>query len=164
MKKWWRRIRSAVVMGLTWAIVWAPIAVLIGTIIDPDDSMDEMWVAIGAYPGFLCGVLFAVVLAVAERRRRIDDLSLPRFAAWGAVAGFVVGALPFAIGEPTDRVPLWLLALGTIGTMTLLGALSAAGSLALARRGDARELPRAPLPESAVGRAEPVPLPRREES
>lgn len=48
MKEWPRRIRGAVVMGLTWAVVWAPVAVLVGLILDPDGSMDEMWPAIGS--------------------------------------------------------------------------------------------------------------------
>ena len=83
MKKWLRRIRGAVLMGLTWAVVWALVAVLIGMIVDPDGSMDEMWVAIGAYPGFIGGVMFSAVLGIAARRRRFDELSLPRFGAWG---------------------------------------------------------------------------------
>ena len=140
MKKLLRRVRGAVVMGLTWAVVWAPVGVLIGMIVDPDGSMDEMWVAIGAYPGFLGGVAFATVLGIAGRHRRFDELSLPRFAAWGAVAGLLVGTLPFALGDATTRIPLWLLAGTVIGSITLLSALSAAGSLALARRAQKREL------------------------
>src|SRR5918998_2963865 len=101
MKKWLRRIRGAVLMGLTWAAVWAPVGILIGLIVDPDGSMDEMWVAVGAYPGFLGGVVFSAVLGIVGRRRRFDELSLPRFVAWGAVAGLLVGALPFAVGGST---------------------------------------------------------------
>jgi hypothetical protein len=140
VKKWLRRVRSAVVMGLIWAAVWAPVAVLIGLIVDPDGSMDEMWVAIGAYPGFLGGVVFATVLGILGGRRRFDELSLPRCAAWGAVAGLLVGVFPFAVGEPTSRLPLWLLGVIVIGSLTLLSAVSAAGSLALARRAEQREL------------------------
>lgn len=140
MKKWLRRIRGAVGMGLTWALVWAPVAVLIGLFVDPDGSMDEMWPAIGAYPGFLGGVVFSIVLAIAARRRRLEDLSLPRVAAWGAAAGLLVGVLPFTIGESTTERPLWLLATVVIGTITLLSAASAAGSLALARRAQKRAL------------------------
>jgi hypothetical protein len=140
MKKLLRRIRGAVGMGLTWALVWAPVAVLIGLFVDPDGSMDEMWPAIGAYPGFLGGVVFSIVLAIAARRRRLEDLSLPRVAAWGAAAGLLVGALPFTIGEPTTDRPVWLLATVVIGTITLLSAVSAAGSLALARRAQNRAL------------------------
>ena len=73
---WLGRIGGAVATGLTWAVVWAPIAVLVGVIVDPDDSMDEMWVVIGAYPGFLSGVIFSAVLAIAEGRRGRDEPSL----------------------------------------------------------------------------------------
>jgi len=140
MKKWLRRIRGALGMGLTWALVWAPVAVLMGLAIDPDGSMDEMWVAIGAYPGFLGGVVFSAVLAVAARRRRLEELSLPRVAAWGAAAGLLVGSIPFTFGEPASDTPVWLLASVVIGTITVLSAASAAGSLALARMGEKREL------------------------
>jgi hypothetical protein len=140
MKKWLRRIRGAVLMGLIWAAVWAPVAVLMGMIVDPDGSMDEMWVMVGAYPGFLGGVVFSAVLGIAAGRRRLDELSLPRVGAWGAVAGLLVGALPFAVGEPTTELPLWLLGGVVIGSITLLSAVSAAGSLALARRAERREL------------------------
>jgi hypothetical protein len=139
MKPWLRRIRGAVAMGLTWAAVWAPVGVLIGMIVDPDGSMDEMWVAVGAYPGFLGGVVFSAVLGIAARRRRFDELSLSRVGAWGAVAGLLVGALPFAVGESTSKLPLWLLGVVTIGSITLLSGVSAAGSLALARMAEKQE-------------------------
>ena len=42
MENWPRRIRAALLMGLIWAAVWAPVAVLIGVIVDPNDAMDEM--------------------------------------------------------------------------------------------------------------------------
>ncbi len=140
MTKWLKRIRGAVGMGLTWALVWAPVAVLIGFAIDPDGSMDEMWPVIGAYPGFLGGVVFSVVLAIAARRRSLDELSLPRVAAWGAFAGLLVGSLPFLIGESTSEIPAWMLAVVVIGSITGLSAASAAGSLALARMGERRAL------------------------
>ncbi len=47
MNSWLRRIRGAVLMALTWAVVWAPVGVLIGMIVDPDGSMEEIWVAVG---------------------------------------------------------------------------------------------------------------------
>jgi hypothetical protein len=36
-----------------------------------------------AVPGFVGGVLFSIVLGMAWRHRRLDELSLPRVAAWG---------------------------------------------------------------------------------
>ncbi len=87
--------------------------------------------------GFVGGTAFSVVLSVAEGRRRFDEMSLLRFAAWGAVGSFLL-ALPLLLlvlewGPLVD----WF---GVGGVMALMGAGSAAGSLALARRADDREL------------------------
>ena len=141
MRQWARRIRAALAMGVLWAIVWAVVAVVIGLIIDPDGSMDEMWPAIGAFPGFLGGVVFSAVLAIAARRRGLHELSTGHVAAWGGAAGVLVGAIPFVIGRPAGGLPLWLLALVVIGAIAALGATSAAGSLAIARRGQRAEAP-----------------------
>lgn len=124
-------------MGVLWAVPWAIIALLIGLIVDPNESMDEMWPVIGAYPGFLGGVLFSVVLSIAERHRKVSDLSVPRFGAWGAVAGLLIGVLPFVLGTPAAENPRWLAPL-VIGAITVMGAVSAAGSLALAKRAEGR--------------------------
>jgi hypothetical protein len=83
MKKWLRRIRGAVGMGLTWAAGWAFVGVLIELLIDPNGSLVDVWVTALAIPGFLGGAVFSAVLRIAEGRRRFDELSLPRFGAWG---------------------------------------------------------------------------------
>lgn len=153
MKRWLRRIRGAVGMGLVWAAVWAPAGVVIGLVVDPDGSMDEMWAAVGAYPGFLGGVVFSAVLGVAAGRRRLEQLSLPRVAAWGGAAGLLVGALPFALGASTTERPLRL-AVVTVGGIVLLSAASATGSLALARRAQTRELLAAGAAVPRLGRTE----------
>lgn len=140
MKRWLRRIRAAIGMGLTWAVVWAPVAIVVGTrIIDPDDSMDEMWWMVGAMPGFLSGVMFSVVLGTVAHRRRLDELSIPRVAGWGALAGLMIGVLPNVLGD-TGGGPWMLQATVLIASFTLLSAASAAGSLALAQRAQKREL------------------------
>ena len=36
-------------------------------------------------------------MGIAGRRRRFQELSLPRFAAWGAVGGLLLTLFPFAI-------------------------------------------------------------------
>jgi len=136
MKKWLRRIRGAVVMGLTWAVVWVPVGLLISMIVDPDGSMDEPWILVGAYPGFLSAVVFSMVIWIAERRRRFDELSPTRVGAWGAVAGLLVGMVPFVAGSNSTNLPTWLLMFAIIGPITLLSAVSAGGSLALARRAE----------------------------
>jgi len=132
-----RIIRDAAGMGVLWAVAWAPVGVLIGTIVDPDESMDEPWVMVGMLPGFLCGVLFLALLRLAEGRR-LDELTLSRAAAWGAVSGLlapVLWVLAIAAGMGTWRGGhiQWAL-IAVITGVTILGsALAASVSLALAR-------------------------------
>ena len=140
MAKWWRRIRGAAATGLLWAVVWAPMAVIIGTqLIDPTDSMDEMWVMVGALPGFVSGVIFSGILGIAAHRRRLDELSVRRTGAWGALSGSITGIIPFLIGSANGNA--WLLAAIIIPTFAVVSGLSAAASLALAQRGDASVAP-----------------------
>ena len=135
MRQWLRRIRVAVLSGLAWAAAWAPAGVLLGLIVDSDGSMDEMWVAVGAYPGFLSGVVFLAVLGVAKARRRFDELPLARVGAFGAVSGARVGGLPFValVSDETGGLRGQLLGAVIIASITLLSAVSAVGSLALAK-------------------------------
>ena len=140
MNMWLRRIRGAVLMALAWAVVWAPVGVLTGMILDPSDSLDEMWLAVGAYPGFLCGAVFSAVLGVAEGRRRFDELSLSRVGALGALSGLLVGVFPFVVGTVNTALPLWLWGVVIIGPVTLLSSVSAVGSALLASMAKKREL------------------------
>ena len=86
------------------------------------------------------GAAFSAILGITEGRRRFDQMSLPRFAGWGAVGGGLLSTLFLATGWVT--VGAQQLPLGTVFVVlvTLLGAGSAAGSLALARRADDQEL------------------------
>ncbi len=139
MKKWLKRIRGALGMGLTWAAVWFGVGAILGLVVGvvfgaPFDGLATVVFGF-ATMGFVGGVAFSTVLVIAEGRRRFDELSLPRFAGWGAVGGLLLAALMFAVG--------WGFTLGDViivGTMPLLGAGSAAGSLALARRAEDEEL------------------------
>jgi len=105
MNQWQRRIRGAIGMGLTWAAGWALAGLLIGvtsTLLPglPWDAFFEVFDAplpALAIPGFCGGVLFSMVLGIAGRRRRFEELSLPRFAAWGAMGGVLLSLLPAAM-------------------------------------------------------------------
>ena len=151
MRTWVRRIRGSVVMGLTWAVIWVPVALLMSMIVDPDGSMDEPWILAGAYPGFLSAVVFSTVIWVAERRRRFDELSLGRVGALGAVAGLLVGMVPFVAGSNSTNLPTWLLMFAIIGPITLLSAVSAGGSLALAKRAEKLNFLDVPADAAKVG-------------
>jgi hypothetical protein len=141
-------------MGLTWAAGWAIFGMLVGV-----TSLLLPWLPWGAVfgvfdaplpalavPGFVGGMLFAGVLGIAGRRRRFDELSLPRFTAWGAVGGLLLSLVPaamVAVGLASiegGRLGLWQLTAVVSGPLVLLSAVSAAGTLALARRAERREL------------------------
>ena len=105
MTGWLRRLRGTLGMGFTWAVVWAVSGLLIGvaSIILPAlpwrtffDVFDAPLPAL-AVPGFVAGVFFSAVLGIAGRRRRFSELSLPRFAAWGALGGLLLTLFPFAL-------------------------------------------------------------------
>ncbi len=140
MKKWLRRIRGALGMGLTWAAAWVSVGAIIGlvtAVISTAGSLSGLAVFVGivALFGFVGGAFFSTVLGITEGRRRFDQMSLWRFAAWGAVGGLLLSVLLLSISGP-----LTLGNVVTVGVVTLMTAGSAAGSLALARRADDREL------------------------
>ena len=142
MKKWLGRIRGAVLMGLTWAVGWTLLGMLgvvvFYTIFPSLPNVVDLWIPVFAYPGFLCGAVFSTVLGIAEGRRRLDELSLSRVGVLGAVSGVLVGVLPLVLGSSeASGLPAWLLGVVIVGSLTLLSAASADGSLALANGGGA---------------------------
>ena len=136
VKKWLRRIRGAVGMGLVWAAGGAGVGGLIELLANvlpgglPMASAVDMWPQTLAILGFRRGVVFGVVLGMAGGRRRFEEFSLSQFAALGAVAGLVLGVVAVAKGAGVVF----------LGVTTLLSALAGAGSLALARRAEQRGL------------------------
>lgn len=146
MKHWLRRIRGAIGMGITWAVAWALVGLLIGVASRilpglPWDAFFDVFDAplpALAVPGFIGGVLFSIVLGIAGRRRRLEQLSLTRFTLWGAAGGLLLGLIPAAmvgLGLATLRPELttWRLTSLIAGPCTLMGAASAFGYLRLAR-------------------------------
>ncbi|MEZ4417022.1 MAG: hypothetical protein R3E10_14820 [Gemmatimonadota bacterium] len=143
MKKLMRRLRGALGMGLSWAVGWGLAGVLIGVVWTLGvpmewfvDVFDAPLPAL-AIPGFFAGTAFSFVLGVAGRRRRFEELSLPGFTALGAVGGLLLGLVPvIAAGVALSAVG----AAVVLGTLTVLSAGSAAGTLWIARGADERRL------------------------
>lgn len=145
--KWLRRIRGAIGMGLVWAAGWALAGLLIGvsSILLPGlpwhvffEVFDAPLPAL-AIPGFVGGAIFSIVLGLAARRRRFEELSLPQFAAWGAVGGLMLILIPAtALLEGADA-RLWRSIAVIAGPFVLLSATSACASLMLARRAQDRK-------------------------
>jgi len=142
MNKWLRRIRGAVGTGLTWAAAWfgAGMILLLGLVLVTGSTGADVPYPLGfGAMGFVAGVTFSVVLGLAEGRRRFDQMSLPRFAGWGAVGGFSLSAI-FVSAVALGEGPAFLGNLVVLGPIfATAGAACAAGSLVLARRADGRE-------------------------
>jgi hypothetical protein len=133
MKKWLRRIRGAIGMGLTWAIAWFGAGIILLLVVGFGAADVPFPILFGVF-GFLAGVTFSGVLGLVEGRRRFDQMSLPRFAGWGAVGGLLLsGILAWAAGLGGEY-----LVLGPV--FALAGAGCAAGSLALARKAEEPDL------------------------
>ena len=125
MKKWMSGIRGAVLVVLLWVVGWGlGFGGLIEAFLDPDGKVLDVWPTVLAVPGFIGGVVFAALLAIAERRRSFDQVSLARFTAWGAVTGLVLGVLtiPAEVGDVSPG------AAGMIGIATALGTVAGFGS------------------------------------
>ena len=143
MNNWLRRLRGAIGMGVTWALGWAFSGILIGVLWTLGVPM-EWFVRVFdaplpalAVPGFFAGATFSLVLGVAGRRRRFDELSLPKFTAWGSLGGLLLSLFP--LGALGSQAPVATLAV-MAGTLTVLSGASAAGTLMLARMGEDRRL------------------------
>ncbi len=143
MKRWLRRIRGAVGMGLTFAAAWFGVGLimLLGLLLVTGTTGADVPypIGFGAF-GFVVGVTFSGVLGLVAGRRRFDQMSLPRFAGSGAAGGFLLSAI-FVSAVALAVDPAFLSNLVVLGPVFAIGgASSAAGSLVLARRAEDRQL------------------------
>ena len=129
-----QRLRGALGMGIAWAAAWAIVGGIPRWVFGFNTDV-PLGLVFGVL-GFLAGIIFSAVLMLTERRRRFDALSLPRFAAWGAVGGVLLSAV-FAKLASLEAGDVMIVA----PTLTLACAICASGSLALARGPARRELP-----------------------
>jgi len=134
-------------MGLTWAVGGALVGFALELVHNiwpnPLGALVDIWPAVLAYPAFFGGLAFSFVLGIAGRHRRFDDLSLARFAAWGAAGGLLASLLPALMvlaGLVSPNVELWRITAGLAVPLGLGGAVAASGTLALARLSEDREL------------------------
>jgi hypothetical protein len=127
-----RKLLGIAGIGLSWGVVWGAVFALLdlvaGVLRPGDVGPGEGPVtaaAIGSGVGLVFGAAYGIILAVAERRKAILDLSLARVAIWGLLAAAV-----------------WPLATAVHDSMVIilcpLGASCAAAAVAIARRAGAR--------------------------
>jgi hypothetical protein len=128
-------------MGLAWAAGWAFVGLGIEFVAELDPgfviaSLADIWPTELAIAGLVGGLLFTVLLRIAEGRQAFDDLNPARVALCGALSGLLLGVAAFVgdFGDASVLFPAaWLRGGGMIGSVTALGALSGTGSWFLHR-------------------------------
>lgn len=154
MRKWFRRLRGAIGVGVSWGVVWGLAGGVLEAIVGLPPGTDGAGVVLYEFArgfmafamiGFVGSGVFSVALGLGGRRRSFAEMSLARFGSWGGVAGLMVGLSLYSpvLLAPNGRFTLaeaLLRATLAVGVTTALGAGAAAGSLALARMADDREL------------------------
>jgi hypothetical protein len=134
MRQWLRRIRGATGMGFTWAAACFAAGLVPRWVFGVNTDV-PIPLVFGVF-GLGAGVAFSGLLVLIEGRRGFDQLSLPRFAGWGAMGGLLLAAL-WAKAASLG----WGDVLAIAPTFALASAVCASGSLALAKRAVGRELP-----------------------
>ena len=134
MRKWLRRIRGAIGMGVTWGAAWSGAGIVLAVV--TRFRADAPFPLVFGVLGFIAGVIFSALLTLTEGGRTLDQMSLPRFAGWGAMGGLLLSAL-FARAASLG----WGDVLAVAPTFALACAVCASGSLAMARRAVRRDLP-----------------------
>jgi hypothetical protein len=134
MGKWLRRIRGAIGMGVTWGAAWSGAGIVLALV--TRFQADAPFPLVSGVLGFIAGVVFSALLALTEGRRRWEQMSLPRFAGWGAMGGLLLSALFASVASLG-----WGDVLVIAPTFAFACAVCASGSLAVARRAETRELP-----------------------
>jgi hypothetical protein len=134
MQNWLRRIRGALGIGLTWAVAWGAVGGVPRWVFG--FNTDAPLPLIFAVLGFVGGLTFSALLVLSQRRRTFDQMSVARFAGWGAVGGVVLSAI-FTRLASLGAADVLLIA----PTFAIASAVCASGSLLLARRAERRALP-----------------------
>jgi hypothetical protein len=139
MGSWLRRVRGAIGIGVAWGLAWFGAGMVLLLIVGLDAADVPFPLGFGLL-GFFAGVLFSVILGLVERGRGFHQLSLPRFAGWGAAGGLLFAVLFALVSTLLGAEPL-LDDLAFLGPLfAAAGGASAAGSLAVARQGADRDL------------------------
>lgn len=126
--KQFRNLRTLLGIGFIWGLLWAALAMTVGTVIavvdpsdiDPGEEPITLAPIIGLV-GFLCGVGFGSLLFTAQRGERILDLPLSRVAFWGIL---IAAALALVTGKVIPEVFI----------TAPLGAVTAIVSVAIMRK------------------------------
>ena len=146
-----RVLRGVLGTAAAWSLAWIPLTLATWSITAAFSSHVpslQQWgpIVIGAMVrGAISGAAFATVLAIAGRRHTFTSLRSRDMLLWGAVGGIVAPAITLGVIATTTThvIPVLTMGLG-LGFASALGAVSAAGTLWVARRAPELVSPTAP--------------------
>ena len=156
----WRRVRGLLGSAITWGVVGALIgAVMFVAAYQPWTFRTPDWgrivsrfggfVAAGALWGSVCGLAFGLVLWIAGRNLRFQQMSSRHLTLWGAVGG---AAFPLLLYTPIvlvrgafGAIPLYA---SLTGVSAILGAVCGRAIYSLAKRAPESDAITAALTES----------------
>jgi hypothetical protein len=131
VKGLFRRIRGIIGTGLTWAFGFAAFNSIVALFQGGGWAPFLGAMTIGGFFGFVLGSGFASILSLTEGHRTLEELSLPRVGFWGAIGGFL---FTVAFNLLFGGTIYW----GAVLTVALFSAGFSSGSVALAKRADAK--------------------------
>lgn len=131
MQPWLRRLRGAIGFGLTWTAAWSGAGLLLARV--PGFHSDLPFALLFAPLGFVTGVMFSGILVAVGRLRKFDRVSRLRVAGSGAVSGLLLSGI-IVVAAALRGESVWEEFLLFGPALALSSAVSAVGSLALARR------------------------------
>ena len=142
-----RRIRAILVSMVLWAVPWTILGLVLGIVArlgvfgdvfvgPPAEGVPLVLAAalVGLVTGLANGLIFALLLLVAERGRGIAALRPWRFAVWGALASAATGAA----FTQNPWVALVFAVLGAGGGLLALALAKAGGGREAVSIGDRR--------------------------
>jgi len=123
MNKWMSGIRGGALVVVLWVVGWGLGFGGVAELLDPDGRVQDVWPTVLAIPGFIGGVLFALLLTFAAGGRTFGEISLIRSALWGAVTGVILGLLtiPAQVGDVSPGAAGMTALLAGLGTVAGFG-------------------------------------------
>jgi len=145
-----RRVIAVITLAILWALEWVLLGAFFGVyqfyfwenyaILDPPFWAGPFWTVVlvtaisFAKVGALSGALFALVLALAERRQSVDKLRLTRVILWGIIGAWLIPGTLLLINLNRYGIPLWWFMMEYLLVVGIAGGISAGTTLLLARR------------------------------
>lgn len=139
----WRAVRAAIGNAVVWGVAWTGLAMVamiglraVGYVPPTIGPLDMFGMAIRiGFVGGLAGAVFAGVLRLAHRGRRLSELSALRFGVGGALASGILVPTAMQLSNLLSGQGLvpWGLIVDDMIYVTLFGGLAAGVSVKLAQ-------------------------------